>query len=985
MTHDAMQRYADSVRGSVKNFATDADEATQRIVMRMIGTDDDRIGASLLTPMRTVARSLNAPGVVADILNRIDNAGKATFGQPPGLLREYQRHLRNGLLPGAREAYTSTEATVRQGVVSAMRDAGLNAGDLNEYQKAHQVLLAHMFDLRNKSAIDDAADGVFYTTKFDSDEPADWVQLLSKAQEDGYFASPLKENLSDKLRTLAQSNLGALDKMGAYEQADQLLKMPLDGYIPAIPTPAAVTEIGKTANQRIAEKMGTAAAQKGALQKEAFQKPKTTWQYRWESPTGGQKRFFEKDRWVQDFPDELVKEVAKDDAESAANIYRLKEDIAEYEGLAKDKKWAAAHAAKQTDPWELNELHRDGDFRLLTGSEPLPDGFMDLNPATIMAARTMAHEKAVARRSWLEFTKQFGVAVDPYKVQGKRQEGLALTLKDGSVAKFYQTHDGTWGLEQLGQRFRPLKQSVQDLKDNPLIEGMGKTRAMLYHEDVARAIEDAASHFGPEDTGLLRLLDTATAAFKTATLVHPSWTVGNFVGDTINQLTNGAQVAHMTKHAPALAKILANANDPEALKALSVTVRGQTITGEQLLNDLRDAGLIGSNMFGETVLQLNARKHFVLPSLVGGAEARGLKDQFRPSVLSADFKERLSHEMAAKRTFAKGRAAGFVARDRFVRNFLRPWFKFNERANDYIKGLAYLSFLEQGNDIQQAVRRTIRAGFAYEDNTRVERDWFKRMLPFYSFQRLNGAYQIKTLLNRPIYAGSFPLLQNAIEEAIDGDAAIPLHARPNWMRQQLAIQIGSDPNERFALLLGNLLPQEQGFAALSAARGVLAADQAALQDTAKYLVGSINPVLRAPLEIGAGKEFFGDRTIGLDGDITPAQHLVNQVRPLREIPKLAQAFGEQGIGAGVARGLLGGRVQPMSDDRIRLSRLREFKDKEQRLHTSLRRAEREGNVSKRSESNLSLLLLYKRMVEAGLESDVPKWAQKRLAALAAPG
>ena len=977
--HDAMERYAQAVRGSVKQFATTQDEATQGLVARMLGMDDDRIGASLLTPFRTVARASGDPGIAADILNRIDSTGKGAFGQPVGLLRSQTRALRNGLLPGAREAYIAAEDNVRRGIVGALQEAGLDTANLENYRRGYQVMLAHMFAERNKMALDAGQDAVFFHKKFGSDEPAEWVKLLQGGQEDGLFTARNGVSASDRLRELARQQLGMLDRMGDYEKADDILGFPMAGYIPAVPTPAAARQIALTNRQRVVPKPGSAAGVRQTAQREAFQKPKTTMQYRFKSESGGEKRFFEKDRWVQNFPEEAIEEIAQEAPKDAADLRALKETIDEYDRLAADPAWAEKHAPRQTDPWEINDLHREGHFRLLTGSEPLEDGFMDLNPATIMAARTMAHERAVARRTWTDFTKQFGVAVDPAKMQGTRQAGTDIKLKDGSIARFYQTKDGMWGVEQNGLRFRPLRTDIQGLANNPIIDAMGDSKTLFYHDDVARAIEDVAHTFD-EPNELLKMLDTVTGLWKSTTLAHPSWLIGNVIGDTVNQLTGGARISDMAKDAPALARIMANANDPEKLATMTINVRGVDVRGDQLINDLREHGLMGTNAVAETALQMNQRGHFILPSLVGGAESRGFLEQFKPSVLKADFKERLSHELAAKRVAAGARAAGFVARDRFVRNVLRPWFRMNERTNDFIKALAYLSYLRQGNDIPSAVNRTIRAGFDYTDATRIERDYFKRMWPFYSFMRLNGAYQVKLLLTRPIYAGAFPLLNHAVEEAINGDASVPLHARPNWMRQQMALQVGSDPNERFALLLGNLLPQEQAFAALGAAKA-LTGDQQALADTAKYLVGSINPVIRTPLEIGAGREFFSDRTIGgdaLEADLTPASALVNQVRPLRELPKLVQTFGEQGAGAGLARAIIGGRVQPMSDERIKVSRLREFQEKERRLQTAIRRAERAGDTGSRAEANLRLGLLYKSMIQAGLESDVPRWARERL-------
>jgi hypothetical protein len=79
--------------------------------------------------------------------------------------------------------------------------------------------------------------------------------------------------------------------------------------------------------------------------------------------------------------------------------------------------------------------------------------------------------------------------------------------------------------------------------------------------------------------------------------------------------------------------------------------------------------------------------------------------------------------------------------------------------------------------------------------------------------------------------------------------------------------------------------------------GRLAGGIAGLQDALKYGASSLNPLIRAPLEIGAGKEFFSDRTIAPTsdgGDISIPQYTLNQIRPIRELQKMGQIGREQG-------------------------------------------------------------------------------------------
>lgn len=965
-------RYADAVRGAAKQFAMSKQAGEIEAVKRMLQIDDDIMGTSLVAPMSAATQGDRDPSIAVDILGRaergIRQGMRGTFGPPQGLLRNHMRMLRNGLTTGAREVQNATEAHIRDQIVKVLHDSGIEKIDPEMYDAAAQLTYAHMFKLRN-----DAAPGanVFFPEKFGGTEPAEWLGKIQQAQKSGIIQAA-----NDKLKAIAAENNKILDTLGDEELADEVLGHLLGGesgrYVPTATTPEAQARIRSVQNQAV--KRGRESGQAGTpgVAGESFQKKRTMLQYRFLDEAGKPARFFEKDRWVMSMsPEELA---AIDDPASVARIQELQQNIAYYDKQAADPVWAAANAPRQTDPWELNELANEGAFKLLVGGDRIESGFADTNIANVMAQRLGAHERAVARRTWLEFAGSKGITIEPASLQGA-MKGQTLVLKDGSEAKFFRDEkSGTWGFEHMGQRYRPLQQSVQGLKDNPIIQGMGDTTAKVYHEDIARALEDAAKLYDDEGP-LLQTLDKVTGAWKSIQLMHPSWTVGNIVGDTINYLTGGVRPQDMAAKAKDVAYAIRHANDPEALAGRFVTIRGQEIPAEQFVNDLRANRLLGTNAHAETAMQLVARKFFVMPSQLKGAGARGVVSDFMPANLKADFLQRLSHETAASKVGKVAKAAGFVARDRLMRRVVSPWFRANEKVNDYMRALAYASFLEQGNDIASAVNRTVRAGFDYADLSRVERRYFRRMLPFYSWLRLNGAYQLKLMLERPIYVGAYPLLRNAVEEAINGDSNVPLHARPSWMRHQLAMQVGSDPDERTALLLGTGLPQEQAF---QIGAGLMGIDGA--QDFMHYFLTSLNPAVRTPAEIAGGREFFTDKTIGSDGDVSVPGYLAQQLRPVREMQALRKA-SEGGVGSIVGRALVGGRLQPMSDERIRVSRLREYQTEETRLRSQIRTAERREDKGASVAARARLLKMYGAMLNEGLDTDVPVWARKRLAEL----
>jgi hypothetical protein len=144
-----------------------------------------------------------------------------------------------------------------------------------------------------------------------------------------------------------------------------------------------------------------------------------------------------------------------------------------------------------------------------------------------------------------------------------------------------------------------------------------------------------------------------------------------------------------------------------------------------------------------------------------------------------------------------------------------------------------------------------------------------------------------------------------------------------------------------------------------------------VQEAFKYAASGINPLFRVPFEIAAGREVYTSREIGEGGDLTVGRHVANQVRPLREIPKLLDVADERGAAAGVARGLLGGRAVLMDDDRMRAARRSEFRREEERLRQGLYRAQREENRATSIMRRAQLLKLYEAMMDAGFGEDVP--------------
>lgn len=348
-----------------------------------------------------------------------------------------------------------------------------------------------------------------------------------------------------------------------------------------------------------------------------------------------------------------------------------------------------------------------------------------------------------------------------------------------------------------------------------------------------------------------------------------------------------------------------------------------------------------------------------------------------PRAIQSDYVDTLKNYTLGRQadTAQKLKAGASVFSDRVAGNFIAPWFRVNQKMSNFMRLNMFQAYLQNGNDVKSAARRVIESQFDYSAATQIEQQVFKRMFPFYSWMRNNGAYQIKKLMESPVYAASYPKVQAAIEEAIAGDDRVPLQQRPNWMRQQLSLQVGKDPDHRFALMFGGALPAADVFQYLTPVLG-----PEGVQDFLRYFVSGLNPVLGSAIDLGTGRERFSGRTIGAEGDVTPIEYIKNQVRPLAEIGKVGKAFGES-FDQGVGRLFLGGRVQNMDAERVSSTKLRELQDRETRLRRMIFKAERDGDSSTSLKGRATLLRLYEQMAELGYEAETPKWARKQLASM----
>lgn len=980
---------AKATGASILNYMDKAERSMAWSAARVLGTDSAIMGSTPLMPLKSALDYFGLSNNWAyKYAEKFDHGMAAVFGNRTGDVGRLERWYKNTLSNESKQVAQEAVVRLREGLKKALLDNGLSP--IDHLDDAARVAYALAIDEASKASGDKFN---IWTTKLGGTEPAQFLSDIAEAQNKGLFSKDATGNLERDLRAVAKGDTGLdlLRMMGDMESTDEMLNARIRGYVPLIPTQDTRSAI-KSAIEYAATSEGKTATGKarGALA-ESFQKQRqASLEYRFIShnpeTAGKELGFLHSDLGtVQAFTDAEKAAIMADP--TAGDLKELFAKVDEY------LKMPNRPEPKYLDALEMNRMYQEGRFRHLTQGNPLPGGFMDANLVSLMAARTGMHERAAARRTLQEWARNpaFGVSVDAKGVQGILQnaEGTEIRLKDGSLGRIKNvptlTGSTVPGLERGGRIYRPLSAETSSLKNNPIInaldlEGEGTTR--LFEDRVARVLEEAGRIWGTEENvgAFLKVVDKITGEWKRLALFHPSWLISNLIGDNLNNFMGGARVADFGKHATNAIRLFMNQHDPAAMERIVFDVGGQKINGRELFNLVHKHRIADMTLASELPNQLIQAGAMSVPSSVG---ERGLVGAIKNPKQAAmmvgrdyeAFRDMYAAAAGMKEAgpLQKFRAGDHVFDDRVYQWMFGPWQRLNQHVSNVNRTLAFLSHLEQGNDVVGAAQKTIRSAFDYSDLTRIEKDWFRRMIPFYSWVKNNGVYQTQLLLHRPIFAGAYPLLQNAIEESIDGEQKVPQYMRPNWMREALAMQIGKDPDHRFFLLPRTVYTPEQALTALEPLVG-----KAGVQDFLHYFVTQANPVFTKAVEYGTGREFFSGREINPDpllSEVGTGGFAADLIPPVADIKRVAKATREGGVGAGLQKFVLGGRVQSGSDERLSRMTLRDFKQTDEALRRTISRAEAEGDKGTSLKGRVRLFQTYNAMIRAGHEKEVPKWAR----------
>ena len=159
-------------------------------------------------------------------------------------------------------------------------------------------------------------------------------------------------------------------------------------------------------------------------------------------------------------------------------------------------------------------------------------------------------------------------------------------------------------------------------------------------------------------------------------------------------------------------------------------------------------------------------------------------------------------------------------------------------------------FLGRGYSAADSAKDVFKFHFDYtpEGLTNFERNWMRRIIPFYTWTRNNIPLQIEQMVKQPGKYAVFPKLQDDIGGKIGEEEFQDL---PEWMKEMLVIRVGEQGGNALWLQLN--LPLEDISNLPVDSKGV------------KNLVSMMSPILKLPLELVTNKNlFFGTDIVNPD-------------------------------------------------------------------------------------------------------------------------
>ena len=995
-------------------------EAAQRVVDASLAPYFSTVGSDVKAAVDAVREAFNlgADDLGSGIMQSLVSAttkysptnkyGQKMIHEAQGLERFIVNHM--GLPPSiandmvkqavkaANVADTTAFKTAAADITRTLTESGITPAELTH---ANDLAMAFLFagdtPIEELIARDDIAG-----------------EMIQKAMQSGILQDPKK---AEAIRGLAEKY------RGIFNQLDD--GTGIANYAPNVLTPQAKNIIDYQRRNRmniIGARARGENIPKTPVEEmtHTFEKKRSTIEHAWTDENNNPVKVLESElAYLAYTPQDLAEYNKKNPAYHDYLVERIKHaqrytELSQADKLTKVKSYYLS-------PMEINRRVREnGMFNTLTNNALNGNDFMHSNFTAAVAARLGSQERKYANQLLQQYVAPHALRLNEIELaQAGEATGKAVDMKTVQGTPVTLVNEGGKKTIYLGNKkykqptidvsneFSPLKDLFTTPSGKPIANE-------FYPEEIADIINDTAGFFSDRASGgmakafgeadaasrmtsILKGADTLSGYWKVFTLLHPSWTINDILGNLFFMANMGINPQSAIKNAKDAFKMMrANAaGDRDVLREMMVKGRsaadhfdgefGQVVGSHQAAESTMHL-----RQSGETIEPFNTSVGSVLNKTVRGdfagakAEARQMVDESWQAAGKTIDNQNVDRPFATQEGKAIKQPLNALFQQGLIRRVWQPWAHLNGMANDWLKTTAYLSLLDQGYDAASAARMVSEKMLDMSVLTSTDRS-VRRFVPFYNWMKNSGVLGIREMLRNPKFFSIAPKVKQALEESFNGEQNLPENARPSWIRDQLALQIGTDPDTRRALTLTSSLPTEAATYALSFLFSPFMGS-GALQDSLAYGINSITPAIKIPLELGSRREFFTKRTIdGQGGDITPTEYLMQQIRPFREFGvgsirggPLQRAFADSPV-MGISRALVGGRLQPFDEER-RVSNLqREYDDRVDALRRRIGISEREGQKEESLRRRVELLQLFNQMQKLSLT--IPKWATGQIAGL----
>lgn len=209
----------------------------------------------------------------------------------------------------------------------------------------------------------------------------------------------------------------------------------------------------------------------------------------------------------------------------------------------------------------------------------------------------------------------------------------------------------------------------------------------------------------------------------------------------------------------------------------------------------------------------------------------------------------------------------------------------NVRATNFVINMekSLKSGMDTGHAMDYAVEQVKKFHFDYSDLSEVERNLFRRVVPFYTWSRKNIPLQMETFLNDPGFYGKIGSLQQSAEQSFGGG----MENMPDWAKEGLPIATPFKSASGNTTYLSGLFPQSDMSRVMSSPL-----------DMTKDLMNMASPLFKTPAELALNRSFLsgapiyqteyekGEKMLG---------HVGSQLGAIRDVSRGVQ--GGENVGA----------------------------------------------------------------------------------------